>query len=450
MSGNGARSELLVDVLARARAQGATEADGFLIEEQHFAASVRLGQVDTVKHSREQRLSLRVFSGKASAAASTSDLSRDSLERVVDEATALSRITAEDPHAGLPEAGELIREVPDLELIDRGVDTLTPEEKIEIARRAEAAALAVDPRISNSEGAEYFDRHARYAYATSHGFARGYETSHFGITVSPVAAQNGEMQRDSWYSTVRHRGSLEDPESIGRIAAARALRRLGARKMKTTEVPVIFDPDTAASLVRSIAGAASGPSLYRRASFLVDRLGQRIAAPAVTIVDDGLIARALGSRPFDGEGLATRATVVVGEGVLESYLLDSYSARKLGLRSTHHASRDGAGVGVSTTNLMLKAGPTPPEELIGSVKNGFYVTELIGFGVNGVTGDYSRGAAGLWIDNGELAYPVDEVTVAGNLLEMFAAVEGVGNDLVLRDRTVSPTLLIGRMVVAGN
>jgi PmbA protein len=214
-------------------------------------------------------------------------------------------------------------------------------------------------------------------------------------------------------------------------------------------VPVVFDPDTAASLVRAIAGAASGPGLYRRASFLLDRLGKRIAAPTVTIVDDGLIPRALGSRPFDGEGLATRSTVLVGEGVLQSYLLDSYSARKLGLRSSHHASRDGTGVGVSTTNLILQPGTASPEALIRSVKNGFYVTELIGFGVNGVTGDYSRGAVGQWIDGGELAYPVEEVTVAGNLLAMFAAIEGVGNDLVLRDRTVSPTLLVGRMVVAG-
>jgi PmbA protein len=441
---------LLVSVLERAKARGATAADGFLIEETHFAASVRLGQVDTVTHSREQRLSLRVFSGKASAAASTSDLSRESLERVVDEATALARITAEDPHAGLPDPADLVGDVPDLELIDRSVDTRTPEEKIEIARRAEAAALAVDPRISNSEGAEYFDRHARYAYATSHGFARGYETSHFGVTVSPVAAQNGEMQRDSWYSTARHRAAVEDPESIGRTAAARALRRLGARKIKTTEVPVIFDPDTAASLIRSIAGAASGPSLYRRASFLLDRLGTRIGAPAVTIVDDGLLPRALGSRPFDGEGLATRRTVLVNEGMLESYLLDSYSARKLGMRSTHHAARDGSGVSVATTNLTLRPGTASPAELIRSVADGFYVTELIGFGVNGVTGDYSRGASGMWIENGELAYPVEEVTVAGNLLQMFDRIEGIGNDLVLRDRTSAPTVKIGRMVVAGN
>jgi PmbA protein len=450
VSGNGHRDDLLVEVLARARERGATEADGFLIEEQHFSASVRLGQVDTVKHSREQRLSLRVFAGKASAAASTSDLSRASLQRVVDEATALARVTAEDPHAGLPDPGDLIDTPPDLDLEERTGEELAPEAKIELARRAETAALEVDPRITNSEGAEYWDRRARYVYATSHGFARGYSTSAYGLSVSPVASAGGEMQRDYWYSAARHRSALEDPAAIGRTAARRALRRLGGRKVKTVEVPVIFDPDTAASLVRSIAGAASGPGLYRRASFLLDRLGQRIAAPSVTIVDDGLIPRALGSRPFDGEGLATRRTVLVGEGVLQSYLLDSYSARKLGLRSTHHASRDGAGVGVATTNLMLNAGPTPPEELIRSVKNGLYVTELIGFGVNGVTGDYSRGAVGQWIDHGELAYPVEEVTVAGNLLEMLTAIEGVGNDLVLRDRTVSPTLLIGRMVVAGS
>jgi len=440
---------LLTDVLKRATARGATAADGFLIEEQSFSASVRLGQVDTVTHSREQRLALRVFAGRASAAASTSDLSRDSLERVVDEATALARVTSEDLHAGLPEVQELIERVPDLELEDHEGPEPTPEEKIELARRAEAAALAADPRITNSEGAEYFDRRARYAYATSHGFARGYSTSSFGLTVSPVASKDGEMQRDAWYTYARRRRALEDAESVGKTAAARALRRLGARKVKTAEVPVIFDPDMAASLLRSIAGAASGPSLYRRASFLFERLGTRIAAPTVTIVDDGLVPGALGSRPFDGEGLATRRTVLVGEGKLESYLLDTYSGRKLGLPSTHHATRDGAGVSVGTNNLMLLTGSASPQDLIGSVKSGLYVTELIGFGINGVTGDYSRGAAGLWIEDGQLAFPVEEVTVAGNLLEMFERIDGIGNDLVLRDRVASPTLKIARMVVAG-
>jgi PmbA protein len=442
--------ELLTAVLARAVTRGATAADGFLIEESHFTASVRLGQVDTVSHSREQRLSLRVFAGKASAAASTSDLSRESLERVVDEATALARVTAEDPHAGLPDPAGLIARVPDLELSDPQGHDLTPEAKIELARVAEAAALESDARITNSEGAESWDRRARYAYGTSHGFAHAYDTSSFGISVSPVAGRNGDMQRDSWYSMARRRAALEDPAAVGRTAASRALRRLGARKVKTTEVPVIFDPDTAASLLRSIAGAASGPSLYRRASFLLDRLGKRIAASGVTIVDDPLLPRALGSRPFDGEGLATARTVLVDDGVLATYLLDSYSGRKLGMASTHHATRDGSGVGVGTSNLMLLPGRASVADLIGSVKSGLYVTELIGFGVNGVTGDYSRGAAGLWIDNGQLAYPVEEVTVAGNLLEMFGAIEGIADDLVLRDRTSSPTLKIGRMVVAGN
>jgi PmbA protein len=406
-------ADLLTSVLARATARGASAADGFLVEERHFSASVRLGDVETVTHAHDQRLSLRVFAGRASAAASTSDL-------------------------------------PDLDLTDPGGHDLAPEAKIELARRAEAAALQADSRITNSEGGEFFDRQARYAYATSHGFARSYATSSFGITVSPVAGTNGDMQRDSWYSVTRKRARLDEPEAVGRIAAARAVRRLGARKVETTEVPVIFDPETAASLVRAIVGAASGPSLYRRASFLLDRRGTRVAAPGVTIVDDGLIPGALGSRPFDGEGLATRRTVIVGDGMLESYLLDTYSARKLGLVSTHHAARDGSGVSVSTTNVMLEAGTTPPADLIASVRRGLYVTDLIGFGVNGVTGDYSRGATGLWIENGELTYPVEEVTVAGNLLEMFAAIEGIGNDLVLRDRTAAPTIKIGRMVVAGN
>ena len=442
--------DLLVSALGRAAAHGATAADGFLVEEQRFSALVRLGQVDTVTHARDQRLSIRVFVGKASAAASTSDLSRGSLERVVDEATQLARVTGEDAHAGLPDARDLVDRVPDLDLEDRAPDPLTPEAKIEIARQAEAAALDADPRVTNSEGGEYFDRRARYAYATSHGFAEGYATSSFGITVSPVASRNGEMQRDSWYSMARKRAALDEPASVGRTAAALALRRLGARKVKTTEVPIVFDPDTAASLLRSLASAASGPSIYRRASFLLDRVGARIASPSVTIVDDGLLPSALGSRPFDGEGLATRRTVIVDEGRFESYLLDSYSARKLGTTSTHHAVRDGSGVTVGTTNLMLLPGSASAKELIGSVRNGLYVTELIGFGVNGVTGDYSRGAVGLWIENGELTYPVEEVTVAGNLLDMLAGVEGVGNDLVLRNRTAAPTLLIGRMVVAGD
>ena len=443
-------SELLAGLLEQAKWRGATAADAFLVEEQSFSAQVRLGGVDTVKHEREQHLAVRVFVGKSVATSSTSDLSRDSVTRLVDEAVSLARITAADDLAGLPEAAELCRAVPDLDLDDPGGHDLSAEDKVEIARRCEAAALEADPRITNSEGGQFADRRAHYAYATSHGFTGSYGTSSFSISVSPVATQNGEMQRDSWYHASRKRRRLETPEAIGRIAASRALRRLGARRVKTVEVPVVFDPDTAASLLRHIAGAVAGPSLYRRASFLLNKLGQRIAAPSVTIVDDGTMPAALGSRPFDGEGLRVRRTVIVDRGVLSSYLLDTYSGRKLGMPSTHHAVRDSSGVSVSTTNLFMAAGDSAPADLIKSVNNGLYVTELIGFGVNGVTGDYSRGAVGMWIENGELAFPVEEITVAGNLLDMFQAVEGVGNDLTFRDRTAAPTLLIGRMVVAGS
>ena len=413
--------DLLADLLKQATRKGATEADAFVVEDQSFSAQVRLGQVDTVKHAREQHMALRVFVGKSVAAASTSDLSPEAMARLVDEAVSLARVTSPDELAGLPDATLLAREIPDLDLRDPRGHDLSPEEKIDLARRCEAAALAADPRITNSEGGDFGDRRARYAYATSHGFSGEYATSSFSLAVSPV----------------------------GRIAAQRAVRRLGARRVKTAEVPVVFDPDMAASLVRHIAGAASGPALYRRASFLVGKLGERIASPSVTIVDDGTVPGALGSRPFDGEGLPVRRTVVVDQGMLRSYLVDTYSGRKLGLPSTHHGARDGSGVSVSTTNLYLAAGDRDPGDLIGSVKSGLYVTELIGFGVNGVTGDYSRGAVGMWIENGELAYPVEEITVAGNLLDMLHAVEGVGNDLVFRDRTAAPTLLIGRMTVAG-
>ncbi|MCI0546818.1 MAG: TldD/PmbA family protein [Candidatus Rokubacteria bacterium] len=441
--------ELLGEVLERAQKAGATAADAYVHEGQSFSAQVRLGEVETVKHAREQHLALRAFVGQSVAAVSTSDLSPDSLGRLAEDAVALARITSPDALGGLPEADALARLLPDLDLADADGHDLDPETKIGLARRTEAAALEADPRIRNSEGGEFADRRARYAYASSHGFRGEYRTSSFTLSVSPVAVQASEMQRDGWYHVARKRARLDPPEEIGRIAARRALRRLGARRVRTATVPVIFDPEMAASLIRHLAGAASGPALYRGASFLLGRLGQSVASARVTITDDGTIPGGLGSRPFDGEGLPVRRTVLVDEGVLRSYLLDTYSGRKLGLPSTHHAARDGIGVSVATTNLYLAAGDTAPADLIRSVMSGLYVTELIGFGVNGVTGDYSRGAVGLWIENGELAYPVEEITIAGNLLEMFQAIEGVGNDLVFRDRTAAPTVLVGRMVVAG-
>jgi PmbA protein len=304
--------------------------------------------------------------------------------------------------------------------------------------------------VRNSEGAEFYDRQGRVTYVATGGFAGDFPFSSFALSVTPVAVENGDMERDYWYSASRKLAGLDSPEAIGREAARRACRRLGARREATTEVPVVFDPESAASLLRALAVAASGPSLYRGTSFLVGRLGTRLAPASVTIVDDPLLPGGLGSRPFDGEGLPSRRTLLVERGVLASYLLDTYSARKLSLAATGHAAREsGGGVTVGYTNLYLDPGPYAPEEIIGSVARGLYVTELIGFGVNFVTGDYSRGAVGQWIDKGELAYPVEEVTIAGNLTDMLARIEMVGRDLAFRDQTAAPTLKIARMTVAG-
>jgi PmbA protein len=288
-------------------------------------------------------------------------------------------------------------------------------------------------------------------YANSEGFSGEYRGSTFGGSVSPVARLNGSMQRDYWYSSNRKFSRLESPQAIGRKAAQRVLRRLGARKVTTCECPIVFDPEMAASLLRSLASAISGYALYKGASFLVGKLDSQVASELVTVIDDGTIPGALGSRPFDGEGLPIRKKVIVENGHLKSFLLDTYSGKKLGMRSTGNASRSvGDPPGVSPTNFFLQPGSYSPEDIIRSVSDGFYVTELIGFGVNMVTGDYSRGAAGVWIENGELAYPVEEVTIAGNLKEIFQNIEMVGNDLELRGRIAAPTIKIARMTVGGD
>jgi PmbA protein len=440
----------LEDLLRRARARGAVEADAFMVEEEIQTIQVRLGQVESLKHARENRCSLRIFTGTGSASATTSDLSPGALGQLVDETVRLAQVARRDEHSGLPEPHTLAKDVPDLDLWDAQGHGLSVEEKIDRARRAEEAAMATDARISNSEGAEFFDRQARVAYASTGGFGGTFPVSAFALSVTPVAGDDGRMERDYWYTSARKLAALESPEQVGKEAARRAVRRLGARKGATTEVPVVFDPEAAASLVRALAGAASGPSLYRGTSFLVGRRGTTLAAPSVTIVDDPLRRGGLGSRPFDGEGLASRRTVLVDQGTLASFLLDTYSARKLGLEATGHAAReDGGGVTVGFTNLYLEPGPHAPDEIVRSVKRGLYVTELIGFGVNFVTGDYSRGAVGHWIEDGELAYPVEEITIAGNLGQMFRDVEMIGSDLQFRDQSAAPTLRIARMTVAG-
>ena len=433
-----------------ALAAGAGAADALAGESDGLEVGVRLGAVEKLKRARERRAGLRVFVGGSTAIVSTADLSAGGLAELARDACALARATAPDPYAGLPDPDDLATEQPDLGLYDPASETLDTDACLALAREAEAAALAAGPEIDNSEGAEFGGSGGQVAYASSLGFAGAYSASSFSLVVAPVARRDGSMQRDYWYTCGRRLAGLDAPAAVGAEAARRALRRLGARRVPTTECPVVFDPETAASLLRHLAGAIAGTSLYRRASFLLDRLGERIAAPVVTVVDDPLRPGGAASRPFDGEGVASRRHVVLADGVLETYLLDSYSARRLGMRPTGHASRaTGDAPGVAPTNLHLVAGAHAPETIIGSVPSGLYVTELIGFGVNLVTGDYSRGAAGLWIDRGELAYPVEEVTIAGNLRDMLAGIEMVGNDLVFRSATSAPTVKVGRMTVAG-
>jgi PmbA protein len=437
-------------LVREALAAGARAADALAGESDGLEVGVRLGAVEKIKRARERRAGLRVFVGDSTAVVSTADLSADGLSSLASDACALARATAADRFAGLPDPADLATEQPDLALYDPAIETLEPDTALRMAREAEAAALAAGPEIDNSEGAEFGGGGGQVAYASSLGFSGAYSGSSFSLAATPVARRDGSMQRDSWYTTNRRLDRLEEPASVGREAARRALRRLGARSVPTTECPVVFDPQTAASLLRHLAGAIAGTSLYRRASFLLDRLGERIAPASVTVIDDPLRVGGAASRPFDGEGVASQRRTIVRAGVLESYLLDSYSARRLGLRPTGHASRAaGDAPGVAPSNFYLEAGPHTPEAIIASVPAGLYVTELIGFGVNLVTGDYSRGAAGLWIEHGELTHAVEEVTIAGNLRDMLAGIELIGNDLVFRNATSAPTVKVARMTVAG-
>lgn len=437
-------------LLGRAVAAGATAADVIAAEGDSLGVAVRLGEIEKVKRSRAKHLGLRVFLGERSAVTSTADFSTDSLAGLAEDSVALARVTAPDPYSGLPGAEALASAAPDFDLYDPAVAEVTAEQAVEWCRAGEAVALQADSRIRNSEGAEFGAGTNRVFYAASNGFSGGYRSSHCSLSVVPVAEQDGAMERDYWYSAQRHLAALESPDAIGRVAAARALRRLGARQVPTCEVPVVFDPEMAGSLLGHLAGAVAGNALYKGTSFLIGKLGERIAPEFVHVFDDGTLPRGLGSKPFDAEGLATRRTPVIAAGVLQNYLFDTYSARKLQSRSTGNAARSVADVPyVSPTNFFLHAGARSPDEIIRSVSSGLYVTELMGFGVNAVTGDYSRGASGLWIDRGELAYPVAEITIAGNLLQIWRDIEAVGNDLLLRHGVSAPTVKVAKLTVAG-
>jgi PmbA protein len=443
--------QLALDLLAKAKHSGATEADIIIADGEAFSVQVRLGIVDRITKAREKHLGLRVFVGKRSASTSTSDFSADSLDQLIAETCTLAKAVVEDQVSGLPAADQMAREEPDLDLYDSV--KLNTEQQIDLAKRVEAVAMSTDERVTNSEGGDFDSSSGRVVLGNSHGFLGEYQSSSFSLSVSPVATdpETGAMQRDSWYSIQRKFAKLDTPEVVGLEAARRTIRKLGARKVATQRVPVVFDSETAGSLMGNLCSAVSGYSLYKGASFLAGQLGMPLASEYVTVYDDGQVIGALGSRPFDGEGLPTRKTTVVDRGMLKSYLLDTYSGRKLGLPSTGNASRSvGENPSVGPTNFYLAPGTKTAQDIIKTVKQGLYVTDLIGFGINMVTGDYSRGASGFWIEGGELAYPVEEITIAGNLKEMFAGIEMIASDLVFRGRIASPTVKIAEMMVAGN
>ncbi len=438
------------DLVARAMKAGATAADAVVREGEEFSSVLRLRKIESLKEAASKALGLRVFMGQRSASSYSSDFSAPSLDRLVTRTLAMARATSEDPASGLPEAQWLGKYDGDLKLYSDDVRGISTDDRIAMARRAEEAALTADPRIKNSEGASFDASEGKKAYANSLGFVGSYRASYCSVSAVPIAQNDGGMQRDYWYSVARGAAGLESPESVGRKAAARAVRRLGARKVSTCRVPVVFDSETARSVVGHIFEAVRGDAIYRDASFLAGKLGTRVFGENINVLDDGLMPGGFGSRPFDDEGIPASKTPVIEAGVLKSYLLNCYSGRKLKLATTGNAARGvGGPPGVGPKNFYLVPGSPTPEEILRSVKNGFYVTELIGFGVNIVTGDYSRGAAGLWIENGELTFPVEEVTIAGNLPEMLGHVAMIGSDLEFRSALASPTLLIEGLTVAG-
>jgi PmbA protein len=447
---------LAADVVGLAMKAGASDAEAVVREGDEFSVTVRMGQVETLQESGSRGMGVRVFLGKKSASTSTSDLTADGIRALVDGAVALAHITEEDPSSGLPEAGEFGSAPGDLHLYFEDVYSFSGAERIEWARRAEAAALAADPRISNSNGGSFDASTGRKVLANSRGFLGSYRSSYAGVSAAPLAKdESGQMQRDYWSTSARRIGDLESPESVGAEAARRTLRRLGARRVSTQQVPIVFAPETARSLIGSIFEAASGDSIWRSASFLAGKLGETIGAPSLTLIDDNLMllpngVGGYGSSPFDGEGLPSLRTVVVEGGVLRNYLLNTYTGRKLGMKSTHNASRGLAGApGIGAGNLYLEPGTQTPEQIIGDIKTGLYVTSLMGFGTNLVTGDYSRGATGLWIENGQLTHAVEEITIASNLASMYRNVTAIGNDLIFRGSVACPTLRIDGMTIAG-
>ncbi|GGF16159.1 modulator protein [Aliidongia dinghuensis] len=438
--------DLLTDLIARAKRAGADHADGVLFEGISIAHAQRLGEIEKLERSEGYDLGLRVLVGKRQAIVSSNDRSATALDALVERAIAMARVVPEDEFCGIAAPDEIARDWPKLDMVDP--DEPATSVLIERAARAEAAARAV-AGVTNSDGAEASWSMSRVALVASNGFAGGYAGSGHGVSVSVIAGTGDGMERESDWSSAVYGADLEDAELVGRRAGERAVRRVGARKMPTARVPVVYDPRVASGLIGHLAGAISGPSIARKTSFLKDKLGQQLFSSAINIIDDPHRQRGHRSKPFDGEGIANRRRALIENGVLTTWLLDLRSARQLGLKSTGHAARGTSSPpGPSTTNLYLEPGSLSPTALMADIESGLYITSLMGQGVNGVNGDYSRGASGFWIEKGEITFPVNEITVAGNLIEMFRNLTAA-NDLEFRGGTNAPTVRIDGMTVAG-
>ncbi|MFT5431521.1 MAG: PmbA protein [Myxococcota bacterium] len=441
---------LLTDAVNRARALGATYSDAVAVDHTEGSVRVRLGEIEEITRARQKKVGLRIIINGRQAISASSDLRPSTIEKLVDDTFAMAKLTAADPVAGLPAAGLVGSNDEAREgLADPEAEGFDLERGVAWAREAEVAAMT-DDRITNSEGGNFGFSDGTRAYVGSHGASDSYRTTSFGGWVIPIATVDGAMERDYHYSSRHYFADLESAAEIGRIAAERTLRRLGARRAKTGKVPVIFDQRMASSLLGYFAGAASGYALYRGASYLANRLGKSVASANVTIVDNGGLPGGPGSRPYDGEGLASRENVIVAEGTLEGLLLDAYSGRKLGMESTGNATRSvGDAPTAGPSNFHMLAGEVSAESLFDGVKEGFYVTELIGYGVNATTGDYSQGASGLWIVDGKVSHAVNEVTIAGNLLTMLQDIELVADDLDVHQAVSAPSFRISELMVAG-
>ena len=435
--------ELAHAVLERAKRAGASGCDCDVSEGFGLSVTVRKGKPDTIEHNRDRSIGVSVYLGERPKArrghASTSDFSRPALEQTVDAAVAIARHTAEDDCAGLPDAELLARDTPDLDLYHPWA--LSTEEAVEIARQCEAAASAVSKKIRNSEGATVSAQQNQFVFANSLGFTGGYRGSRHYLSCAVIAEEKGLMQRDDWYSASRLPSKLADPRALGRYAGQRTAARLGARKIATGQAPVLFEAPVALGLIGHFVSAVNGGSLYRKTSFLVDSLGKQVFAPGVRIDERPLEPQGMASTPFDEEGVATRERPIVRAGVVEGYFLGSYSARKLGMKSTGSAG--------GHHNLVVESRGPDFAGMLKTMGRGLLVTELLGQGVNVVTGDYSRGAAGYWVENGQIAYPVEEITIAGNLRDMFRQIAAIGSDVIVRSGRSCGSILVENMTIAG-